>query len=113
MIEFIPAAEVHKLNDTCPPTITAATSWDQFDMCTKFNTTATCPTGTCMMYDLSKYQQPSTAPADPNAAATQPVNGWCKWNIPTGTNPATTADPCSPIKTSTTCVGTICSWIAA
>ena len=52
------------MNDTCLPSSTAITSWDQFDMCTKFNTTATCP-ATCIMYDLSKYQQPSTTPVDP------------------------------------------------
>ena len=108
------------MNDTCLPP-TRPTSWDQFDVCTKFNTTATCPAN-CMMYDLSKYQLQKTSPVDPAA------DGSCKWTpavdpatagsaidttaeaIPTAAS-FNTVDPCIIMKDAGSCSATAeCSW---
>jgi hypothetical protein len=48
---------------TCLPASITLVS-DDFSSCTKLDSAATC-VGDCKMYDLSKYQKPSTLPVKP------------------------------------------------
>ena len=110
------------MNDTCLPA-TRPTSWDQFDACMKFNTTATCPPADCMMYDLSKYQQPAT-PGDnqvcvqgsaipANIGCTAPTwdSTLCKFTCPTTcATPTTTVAPSTMTCTDSFWNDQTCNW---
>jgi hypothetical protein len=59
MQEFIPFAEVSPAKPTCLPAETTMVAQD-FSRCSKLSETEC--SGTCKMYDLAKYQKPSTLP---------------------------------------------------
>jgi hypothetical protein len=57
---------------TCLPASISLVS-DDFSSCTKLDSAATC-VGDCKMYDLSKYQKPSTLPVNPVDPTKPPVD---------------------------------------
>jgi len=70
MQEFIPFAEVSPAPPSCLPAETTLVAED-FSRCTKLNGTDC--SGNCKMYDLAKYQKPSTVPVNPVDPTKPPV----------------------------------------
>jgi hypothetical protein len=73
MQEFIPFAEISPAKPECLPAETTMMAED-FSKCTKLKETEC--SGNCKMYDLTKYQKPSTlpAPVNPVDPTKPPVN---------------------------------------